>query len=205
MRTLSIRFSFLLPLIELAIWLVIVIVPATLTYLNLRAHTRPGDQVVMRTKRGNFTVPYEAAKRLAFEGPALKASHKITALNMPGFFGEILVSLPTSWPSSWHPEEMILDVWRAIIFPFFALPAWWLVGRGIDSLFYKRKPHNVSTVIGTLLFIGFIVLFCGLRFGLSPTERGESSWLLWGLGLWTILFASLPVAWFRSPRAHTNV
>jgi hypothetical protein len=145
-------------LIELAIWLIVVLVPATLGYLGLRSHFHPGNQVTI----GSMTMPYETARRFVLEGAALRASHLISALNMPAFFVDVLISLPTSWPDSWKPHGMILDVWRGFAFPFFALPAWWFAGRGIDSLLLRQKPDKTVTIISAVLCIGFTVLFCGL-------------------------------------------
>lgn len=48
---------------------------------------------------------------------------------------------------------------------------------------------------GTLLFIAFIVLFCGLRFEVPPDERVGESWVLWGIALWILLFGIFPLAW----------
>lgn len=191
-----VRFSFLLPLIELTLWIVIVLVPATLACLDLRARFAPDEPVMI----GSITAPYDAARRIAFQNPAMQASHEISALNMPAFFVEVLISLPTSWPDSWRPHGMILDVWRGFAFPFFALPAWWFVGRGIDSLMLGQKPRTVATVTSAVLCIGFIVIFCGLRFALTSSELEGETWPLWGLALWAVLFSAFPAAWIRSRR-----
>ena len=200
LKTLRIRFSFLLPLIELAIWLIVVLVPATLGYFALRSYPHHGNQVMI----ANMTMPYKTARRIALEGPALRASHLISALNMPAFFVDVLISLPTSWPDTWKPDGMVLDVWRTFAFPFFALPAWWFAGRGIDSLLFGRKPGKTVTIISAVLCIGFTVLFCGLRFALTPADREGETWPLWGLALWTALFAAFPAAWLRSRRFRTE-
>lgn len=176
-------------------------VPATLIYLGLRSHFHPGNQVVI----GNITMSYAGAREFAFQGPALNASHFIAALNMPAYFIEFVVSLPISWPSSWHPEGMIPDVWRALSFPFFALPAWWFAGRGIDAFLLRQRPARVTTVIAALFSILSVVLLCGLRFGLTASEREGLTLPLWGFGLWAVLFASFPAAWLRSRKGCINV
>ncbi len=178
-----------------------VLVPATLAYLDLRSRFAPDEPVMI----GSITAPYDAARRIAFQNPAMQASHEISALNMPAFFVEVLISLPTSWPETWKPHGMIPDVWRGFAFPFFALPAWWFVGRGFDALLLRKKPGRTATVIASILCIGFIVLFCGLGFALSPSERSEDTWPLWGLALWTVLFSAFPAAWIRSRRSRINV
>jgi len=97
----------------------------------------------------------------------------------------------------------MLDTWRAIAFPFFCLPAWWLVGLGVDVLLKQRRLHWFTFLTGTLLFILFGVLFFGLRFVLTDSERGEITYPLWGIGLWAVLFAILPIAWFRQWRSRS--
>jgi hypothetical protein len=125
---------------------------------------------------------------------AFRFSHFFTALNLPGMFAELLVSLPTSWPAMWHPAAILGDSWRSLSMPFYCLPAWWLVGRGLDSLFARRRMHWALGLTGSLLCVLFLVVFCGLRFGISGPDQPES-WIFWGLGFWTIGFAVLPVAW----------
>jgi len=173
-----------------------------LLYLNLQANTRPSRDIVVSTKAGTFTLSQQAAKRIAFEGPAMRASHAITVLNMPGMIVEILISMRNS-PSIWHPANLCFEVWRSITLPFFCLPAWWFVGRGFDSLWHRQKLRWVTTSIGTLLFVSFVVLFCGLRFAVPAADRVGASWPLWGMALWALLFGVFPIAWLvcrRSPR-----
>jgi hypothetical protein len=200
-RTSHIRFSFLLPLGELLIWLILVPVPATLLYLSLQSQFHSADQVVF----GSMRMSYTEARRIACQGPALRASHFIAALNTPAFLIEFLISIPISWPSSWHPEGMTPDVWRALSFPFFALPAWWFAGRSIDACLLRQRPNWAITVIAILFSTLFVILFCGLRFGLSTPERDGVTFPLWGFPLWAALFAVYPAAWIRSRRRRTEL
>jgi hypothetical protein len=182
--------SFLLPLLELVIWLFIIPIPTTLLYLGVQASRQDTGDVVVSTKNGTIRGSQSAMRRIALEGPAMRASHAITALNIPATVVEIPISLLASWPAN-----LPSDVWRSFTLPFFCLPAWWFVGRGLDSLWGKKKLRWPITLIGTVLFVGFVILFCGLRFGVSSSEHGDVSWPLWGMGLWAISFSVFPLAW----------
>ena len=67
----------------------------------------------------------------------------IMAINLPGSVLQSLISLPsrTSTSPGWHPQALALETWQALVFPFFALPFWWLVGCGLDALVYNERLH----------------------------------------------------------------
>jgi hypothetical protein len=190
----SVRFSLLLPLGELIIWVILVLAPTTLIYLGL---DKSSHSETISTEIGSFTLSPREVRRIALESATMKMSHLITALNTPGVFVEMLIDLPISWPSTWHPTKLPLDVWRSITLPFFCLPAWWFVGHGFDSVLGRLKLHWRMTLLGTLLRLGFVVLFCGLRFGVPADDRADGSWILWGMALWAFLFGVFPLAWLR--------
>jgi hypothetical protein len=192
MKFLRIPFGLLLPLMELVVWVVLVPIPTTLIYLGV--HT-PAQPEVVNTEIGTFSIAPQEVRHLAIESAGMRASHTITALNAPGVFVEILISLPTTWPSTWHPANLPMDIWRSITLPFFCLPAWWFAGRGFDSLRSRDSLRWPVALFGTLLCIAFVVLFCGLRFGVPAEDRTAGSWILWGMALWALLFGSFPLAW----------
>jgi hypothetical protein len=200
MRASHTSFSILLPLLELAVWIVLVAVPATLVFLNLNqmAHGSPTAHI----GSGQFAmqIPRQHFLWFAFWAATTHSAHAITAINVPGTIPEVLLSLPTSWPTSWRPAGLTLDSWRAVIFPFFCLPAWWFAGLGLDSLLGRRQLHWATFLLGTIFSLLFITLFLGFRFGMSASERIGINWVLWGLGLWALLFATFPCAWLRQRR-----
>jgi len=192
-----ISFSLLLPILELTLWFVLVPTQAGLDYLHLRQMAHGAAS--LRLQFGEFTLDLPRNRFLpyALESTAMRESKTITAINMPGTFGEILVSLPTSWPESWRPAALPLFSWRAFSFPFFALPAWWFAGRGLDALLGWRQPRWWTLLIGTLLCAGFLTLVLGFRFGLSAQDRADIGWVLVGCALWTALLAPFPAVWIR--------
>jgi hypothetical protein len=202
MKVTRASFSVLLPLIELATWIVLIAVPATLVFLNLN-QTAHGS-LTAHIDSGNISadIPRQQFLSFAFSSAPNNRAHAITAINIPGIIPEILFSLLTSWPQSWLPPGWILDTWRALIFPFYCLPAWWFVGLGVDSLLGWRRLHWGTLLLGSIFFLLFVTLSLGFRFGLSASERaeGDSGWLLWGIGLWALFFATFPCAWLRQTR-----
>lgn len=204
MKRWTITFALILPLAELCAALLILTVPALLIFLNLE--TLAHGTGVAHVEFGQFseTIPRSDFVQFATRSSSFRSSHTLTALNMPGLFGELLVSLPTTWPASWHPAEISIDSWRAVMTPLFCLPAWLLVGCGIDALLGWRNLHWTVLLAGTLLCVLFAALFVGLQFGMSASERGEVVFPLWGLSLWTALFATSPAAWIRRLRTRAK-
>jgi hypothetical protein len=208
MKISNTAFAFLLPLLELLIWIFLVPVPSTLTYLSFRAGPPLSEKQIV-TELGTFTISRQEVRQMVLEGPARRASHCLTALNMPALAIEILVSLPTVWPSSWHPANLSLDAWRSITFPFLCLPVWWFVGTGFDTWRRKERVGIATTVVTTLLSIGFAILAVGLTVEQIAMERDgttlESDRLWWpvmGMALWAVLFAIFPLAWWRERRTR---
>jgi len=136
----------LVPLLALAVWGWLIPLPMARAYLWL-----------WRISSGRVPDLHYVLERVA--APRARI---VTAVNVPGMAGEILVSLPTSWPSSWHPESVSSDSWRALSLPFFCLPAWWFAGCGVDALLCHRRLHWASAAFGLILSLAFLVLAVGL-------------------------------------------
>jgi hypothetical protein len=96
----------------------------------------------------------------------------VALLNMPAILGEAAISLPTTWPESWHPNLPFpfddLWFWRAVTWPIYALPFWWLGGRAIDALRRgNRLPVQPRIRLVEAIAIGLIgTLSCLLGIGL---------------------------------------
>jgi hypothetical protein len=197
-------FSVLLPLFELVTWIVLIVVPATLVFLNLNqiAHGSPTAHIDSENFSAN--IPRQQFWSFAFSSATNSRAHAITAINIPGIIPAILFSLSTSLPQSWHPAGWVLDTWRAVVFPLFCLPTWWFAGLGVDSLLGWRRLHWGTLLSGSIFFFLFVTLFLGFRFGMSASERaeGDSDWILWGVGLWALLFATFPCGWLRQNRSR---
>jgi hypothetical protein len=134
-----------------------------------------------------------------------------TLLNMPAFLVEIAISLPTTWPDSWHPRLPFpfddLWFWRAISWPIYALPLWWLAGRGIDGL---SQPEAFSVRLRIrlveVIFMGVIGVLSGIiGIGLFLTAESDNSndplkWAVVPCLLWLSFGLVSVIAWIRQKR-----
>ncbi len=191
-------FSVFLPVLVLASWAASLLVPTGVMYLRLlqRAHGAGGTNHSYGDLYLN--IPRERYLSFVFEHVISEKSQSITAMNMPGIVVELLVSLPTTFPDSWYPKQFELFNWRSIAFPFYCLPFWWLVGRGLDSVLGWRRLWLTTILTGFLLQIACLVCTLGIMFGTTAADRREDdSWIFAGLVFWILLFGLLPAAWVR--------
>ena len=204
MRGDRIAFSYLLPVVDLALLVVLVFVPITLTSLHLYEASKGSDQVHIHTGQFDMTLTRDQIVPLAIRIVTVSKAHTMMAINLPGVLLQALISLPahTSPSFSWHPQALMLDTWRALVYPFFCLPFWWLVGCGLDCLLGRERFHWSLLLFGTFLVGACLALVLGFHFGI-PAGRQDNPWLMRGLTGWTIAFAILPIAWItQSIRRH---
>jgi hypothetical protein len=118
------------------------------------------------------------------------------AINLPGALIQKLISLSsrTSW-RGWHPQALALETWRVLVFPFFALPFWWLVGCGLDALLNKEHLHWSPLLTGTLLFGLCLAALSSLYFPMPAEDRIDLPLWRSSFAGWTIGFATSPIAW----------
>ncbi|HEX6495403.1 MAG TPA: hypothetical protein VF018_07970, partial [Acidobacteriaceae bacterium] len=128
MRGDRIPFSHILPLVDLALLVVLVFVPITMTAVRLYQASNGSDPVHIHAGQFEMTFPRSQIVPWAIRLATGPKATLMKAINLPGFIFDILISLPTSWPSTWHPQSLLRDTWDALVFPFFCLPFWWLVG-----------------------------------------------------------------------------
>jgi hypothetical protein len=176
-----------------------IVVPATLVFLGLIQSAQGSSSAHIDVGSFGVDIPRQEFLPFAFSDTDWRAN-TIVALNIPGMATEILVSLPTSWPDSWRPVGWTLDAWRSVIFPFYSLPFLWFTGLGMDSLLARKRLNLGALLLGSILFLLFVILFIGFCFGMPASERADSDWILWGLGLWSLLFAVFPYTWLRQRR-----
>jgi hypothetical protein len=183
------RFAMLLPLLSLVAAVLLVGVPTTLTFLSLEKMSQGNDRSVFTA--GNFAADIPRARFLqdALMFGTWPTAHSIAAIDIPG---SVAMLLP-------RPQTLPLDTWRAVVLPFSSLPFWWFAGIGFDAVLRRIQLHWAVCLLGTILMAFFFIMLLGLRFGLSVSERSESdlAWVYWGMSLWTLLFASFPVAWVK--------
>ena len=190
----------MLPILALLLSYVIIAVPATMAYVNLKLAARHGSDVIVRYHKLQIRVSHEHFLRDSILGSAEVTSQAIQAVNMSGFITEVGVNrCIKTWPKAWAPSGLDLLQWWALSFPIACLPFWWFAGMGIDSLLGNRRLPWLVLLLGTTLCICFAVIELSLLFRSPYSVKPDpvpASWLC-GIGLWSLLLAAFPVAWIR--------
>jgi hypothetical protein len=207
MKRWPITFALILPLAELCVALLVLTLPALLIFLNLETLAHGTGAAHIEFGQFSQTIPRSDFLSYATQSSAFQSSHALTALNMPGMFGEIIVSLPTTGPDRWYPAGLSLESFRSVIMPLFCLSAWVLAGCGVDAILGWRKLDWSVLLTGTLLCVMFGVFLVGIGIVSLQvkSEREDSSFILCGLSLWTVLFATLPAVWIRRWRSRRAI
>lgn len=190
----SVKFAWVLPGLALAVWAVIVAVPALRTYAQLRPVAMAGKNAAVTAGKIQATIPPQDFAAFAVNAAVVTHSHALTAMNMPGALLEMPVAVALTHPSDWYPKR--LEVWTPslVAMPICCLPAWWLVGMGLEGLAGRRRIRWPLALLGGVLCGMFVLLLAGYLLGGTAAERGPGGWVYAGLGMWTGMFALLPAA-----------
>lgn len=125
-------------------------------------------------------------------------------LNVPAILIEIGYSLPTSWPQSYRPHwawPIGLDGFRALTWPIWALPFWWMAGRGIDSYFHGRRISAFEAFLMALL--GIFVFLVGAVVAFSESSSPPLSyeaWIALPAAMWLAFGVLCQMAWWLQRR-----
>jgi hypothetical protein len=198
-------FSLLLPLLSLLLWVGLVAVPVTATYLDIRGSA--GYSPSFRSyaedlDRGLPVVPL----RYAAQNAVAKHTGLMEGLNAEGFWVEILIDrCSPAWPMYWLPEGVELTSWRAITYPIWCLPFWALAGLGLDRLLSRRRVRWPMITLGTVLSVVSLATGIGLYFSRDVDSPDDVHHFVWGLVVWGVLFLSFPVAGVLYPRRNRRL
>ena len=179
-----------------------------MTLITINLHDLSDEYVydgtlVIEAGDGGFELPRPSITAYASMSAASDLSKPIQALNSPAMLTEVVASMVTrSWPDSWRPSyfgptQPGLFLWRALIFPIYCIPFWWIAGRGIDAWFVRRRLGWPSLLAGSFLCGAFLFLFTGLAVTTETRSYKDMLFILIGLGLWIVLFATYPATWVR--------
>jgi hypothetical protein len=189
--------SLLIPLGALLCSALLPLLLALRVYFRLK-NAAHGAATVSFGSAHQFTIPTDHLLSFAFKGTALWAEGPIRAIHAPGQAVHLLVSLIVSGGGNWQPASLLTSTWVVLVFPLYALPAWWFVGRGFDGLLNRKRLRVVDLVVSAILVAAFLALAAMLRFGMSPAEReGRAEWYMCGFAFWGVLVAVPLFAWIR--------
>jgi hypothetical protein len=200
MRGYFARFALLLPLATLLFWLAVIPAPALFFFLSLKRAAHGSGSVSFTTGAGEISILSRSFLPVAFDRAGWLGEHAITVVELPAAFLAAVVSLIVTQTANWHPASLLPSTWRCLIYPFYGLPAWYYVGRGIDALLARERVSKGNMITSMILALASATLCCGFRFGMSVAERQGQDRLAWsieGLALWAVLFGILFVAWLR--------
>jgi hypothetical protein len=189
-----IRFAHLLPLLALALLVLLVLVPVTVTALHLYQAAGSSPMLHVHTAQIVGELPRSQIVPLSIRIVTMHRAALMRAINLPGALPEAALSLAASgWPlSGWHPPGLLFETWSALVYPFFALPFWWLAGRGLDALLLREPLPAALSVAGAvlgLLAAGLALHLwhgAGARPDLEPARNAALAW--------AAAFAVLPLA-----------
>lgn len=189
----------MLPLLELVLWVLLVPVPTTLMYLTLQQEPAARHQTMLRDADDHSVrIAADRALPMALYGATKGQATFLWSLNIPGVLIGLAFDIRT-WPDEWHPSSLLVDTWRAISFPIFCLPFWWMVGRGLDALRDGRRLGWPLGLMGVIMSLAFAVAVAGCAVAFSERDRTDplKFWIFGGLGIWLLLFGMVGFAWIR--------
>ncbi len=194
-RVRSARFTWLLPVVALAVWVVVIALPAVRTYWTLRAIGAQGKNVTVRVGTFHATILPENFWSFAVNEAVVTHSHALTAMQLPGALVEMPLAIALTNPSLWYPKQMDEWTWSMLEMPLYCLPAWWLVGLGMEGLVGRRRVQWPLLLVGSVAWATFVLMLFEYLLGWMLPGRAAEGWVVAGFGLWIVLFAALPAAW----------
>ena len=198
------NFAAALPLLacagSFALWLTFTV----RNFVSLK-HLASGAQIA--TIGGSSTIieiPANAFPKFALISAAIKSEVPITILNAPSHFVELIIAYVIARTPFWFPDALGPAVWHCIVYPLFAIPAWFFVGRGIDTLLGRRRASRIDIIMSLVLVVLFGGFASVLVFALAD-DPGLVRGYMAGFTLWTILFAIPAIAGFRQRFAKASL
>lgn len=195
----------MLPVLELAV-AGIVAGPSAVGMMHQPPH-------LLRAANGKIVVNMKdpaAARWLREPGPRFPSRFQdVYFLNIPGMLIEIVVSLPTTWPDSYRPSwawPIGLDGFRALTWPIWALPFWFVSGRGLDSLLNRVHISAFEAFLMGLLSSLILIAVIGIASCARPDpEERYIEWAILPCLLWIGFGLVCQIAWWRQRRGHRNI
>ena len=199
-RLRSARFGWLLPVVGVAVWVWVIALPAVQTYRALRAIGAQGKNAAVSVGTFHATILAENFWPFAVNEAVVTHSHALTAIAMPGALVEMPLTIALTNPSLWYPKQMDEWTWSLLEAPLYCLPAWWLVGLGMEGLLGRRRVRWVLLLLGSVAWATFAFMLCEYLLGWLLPGRAVEGWVVAGFGLWIALFSVLPAVWILRGR-----
>jgi len=199
-RLRSARFRWLLPVVGVSVWVWVIALPAVQTYRALRAIGAQGKNAAVSVGTFHATILAENFWPFAVNEAVVTHSHALTAIAMPGALVEMPLTIALTNPSLWYPKQMDEWTWSLLEAPLYCLPAWWLVGLGMEGLLGRRRVRWPLLLLGSVAWATFAFMLCEYLLGWLLPGRAVEGWVVAGFGLWIALFSVLPAVWILRGR-----
>jgi hypothetical protein len=195
-RSPTVALAYLLPVVQLCLCLSVAVLAIPNLGSQIRAATHPATAVARDDgdEAGKTAAPDK-------EHWNVSACQLVWLTNMPGMWAEVATSRHT-WPYSWFPPGFAdLDTWRALLWPFAALPFWFCAGRGMDYFLYRcHAPPRIGRLtflLGLLVALfGAMIVPVGLSAGKTAAQPLALDRALTGAGAcWFVLGSVCCAAW----------
>jgi hypothetical protein len=187
----------LLPLAELFVWFTLILVPAVQTSIAFVRQSRSSS---------NENAPFPFSRSLGYSlGFAFEEQFPtIVNLNLPGVLIGLPISVPVLQHLRAHPAMLTTRSWAVVTLPFFCLPAWWFVGRGLDAVLVWTRPRLGFRIIGSILCCACIAFAIAIAKS-PPNDRSDLLPFMPGAILWAVAFGVFPFSWLLPrERAETQ-
>ncbi|HSY36971.1 MAG TPA: hypothetical protein VK814_14540 [Acidobacteriaceae bacterium] len=194
-RVRSVRFRWLLPVVALWVVVVVIALPAVQTYGRLRVIGAQGQNATVRVGADHATISPENFWPFAVNEAVVTHSHALTAMQLPGALVEMPLAIALTNPSLWYPQQLDEWTWSLVEMPLYCLPAWWLVGLGMEGLLGRRRVRWPALLLGSVAWATFVLMLCEYLLGWMLPGRAVEGWVVAGFGLWIVLFGVLPACW----------
>lgn len=86
----------------------------------------------------------------------------VAALNFPGGMVQLPYAIYSADHREWIPGNIDFKTWRALTWPFLALPFWWMAGRGAEALTAARRKLLLPLIRWFETLISFVMLAGGI-------------------------------------------
>jgi hypothetical protein len=196
-RLRSVRLTWLLPAMALVVWAAVIALPAVQTYWTLRAIGVQGKNATVTVGAFHGTILAENFWPFAVNEAVVTHSHALSAIAMPGALVEMPLTVALTNPSLWYPKQLDEWTWSLLETPLYCLPAWCLVGLGIEGLVGWRRVRWPLLLVGTVAWATFVFMLGEYLWGWMLPGHAVEGWVVAGFGLWIMLLGVLPAAWVR--------
>lgn len=138
-------------------------------------------------------------------------------LNLPLIILDLPYAILNPDHGPWSPGHIDPKTLRAVIWPFLAIPLWWMAGCGLEALIATRRKLVAprigwfSAIVSFLLMAAGATLAIGILLFSTPDDRADRQFMILGGGalVWTILGSFCVLAkiaqWRISKRALAGV